>query len=215
MLVQPIEFGHASAPFELLVVEVTDQGKRRPVKVARLFPVGERRAVAELLAPKLVWLRNWLFVLSGVEQMPSAHGHRAVLQSWICKLSPPAYAIGFRITNTHVGGVLRPRRVLHEAGKSGGRLAVGEQFERVLGRHSLGAQLSYYQASGSGDSTRHLLDCRLEWMAEERFELSGLRVLSAHGERPEQVECNGWLCEFDIELPELTRSQIRMLGPSH
>ncbi|WP_444847580.1 hypothetical protein [Duganella caerulea] len=219
LLVQPIQFGHEfsqdAAPYELLVVEVTDQGKRRPMKVARLVPVGERQAVAELLSPKLVWFRNWQFVLSGVEQVAGAHGIRAVLQSWICKLSSPAYAIGFKVTNTHQGGVLRPRRILRETGKSGGQLAVAEHFETVLGRHTLRAQLDRYQASDCGNTARHLFDCRLEWMAEERFELSGLRVVSAHGERPEQVECDGWLCEFDIELPELTRSQVRMLGPFH
>lgn len=213
-LVKPVEFGEAAAPFELLVVEVTDQGKRRPMKVARLVPIGERRAIAELLAPKLVWLQNWEFVLSGVEHVPGVHGVRAVLQSWICKLSPPPQAVGFRVANTHVGGVLRPRRILHETGKSRGRLAVTGRFESVLGRHTLYAQLSH-SLSGDGNAMQHLLDCRLEWMAQERFELSGLRVVSAYGERPEQVECDGWLCEFDVELPELTKSQIRSLGPSH
>ena len=213
MLGQPVEFGEALAPFELRVVEVTDQGKRRPMKVARLVRVGERRVIAELLDPKLVWLQNWQFVLSGLEQVPGAHGIRAVLQSWICKLVPPAHAIGLRVSNTHIGGVLRPSRTLHDTGKMRGLLAVAGQFELVLGRHTLRAQLIQVTSSG-GSPTPHLLDCRLEWMGEERFELGGLRVVSAYGERPEQIERDGWLCEFDIELPELTKSQIRMLVAS-
>lgn len=34
---EPLRIGTASAPFELLVVDVTDQGKRRPSLVARLY----------------------------------------------------------------------------------------------------------------------------------------------------------------------------------
>lgn len=42
----PAVIGEAPAAYELLVVEVTDQGKRRPTKIARLFPAGGRVAVA-------------------------------------------------------------------------------------------------------------------------------------------------------------------------
>lgn len=151
--------------------------------------------------------------MAPLEQVPGVHGTRAVLQSWICKLILPVHVIGFRVANTHVSGVLRPRRTLHDTGKMRGRLAMTSQFESVLGRHTLRAELNQVPTNGRSLAP-HLLDCRLEWMAEERFELGGLRVVSAYGERPEQVECDGWLCEFDIELPELTKSQIRMLAAS-
>ena len=76
----------------MLVVEVIDQGKRRPTKIARLFPAGGRIAVAELVAPKLVWFKNLDFVLSGT-------------QSWLCKLQAPNYAVGFKARHTHKDGV--------------------------------------------------------------------------------------------------------------
>jgi hypothetical protein len=39
-----------TAPLELLIVYVTDQGSRRPMKVARVGPIGEQQIIAELLA---------------------------------------------------------------------------------------------------------------------------------------------------------------------
>lgn len=59
------QIGHPGRSLELVVVEVTDQGQRRPTKVARLIPPGTRVAVAELTAPKLAWFNNDKFVLSG------------------------------------------------------------------------------------------------------------------------------------------------------
>ena len=45
---EPVRVGAAPAPFELLVVDVTDQGTRRPSKVARLYALGSKAIVAEL-----------------------------------------------------------------------------------------------------------------------------------------------------------------------
>ena len=47
-LPEPVRVRGTPAPFELLVIEVTDQGKRRPSKVARLYAPGSKGIVAEL-----------------------------------------------------------------------------------------------------------------------------------------------------------------------
>jgi hypothetical protein len=209
-----VQLGDTPAPFDLTVVEVTDQGKRRPTKVARLTPVGERKAIAELVAPKLVWLDGWGLVLSGIEGMPSAQGRRDVYQSWICKLSPPAFTVGYKVTSTYDGGVLRPRRALREAGHTGGHLTVTSRIVDALGRHAICAELMRYAPSGTGYRPSQLVDCRLEWMGEDRFELVGLAVRPAHEDRPEEIECGGWICGFDVEVPstgEPTRSERKPL----
>ena len=66
-LPEPVRVGGTPAPFELLVVEVTDQGKRRPSKVARLYAPGTKSIVAELAAVQLLWLKGFEFVLHGVD----------------------------------------------------------------------------------------------------------------------------------------------------
>jgi hypothetical protein len=215
LLPAPEPLWEAPVPYELIVVDVTDQGKRRPSKVARLIPAGERRAIAELMAPKLVWLEGWQLALSGLEEIPDPIGRKIVAQSWVCKLSPPPFAIGFKVTNTYVSGVLRPRRVLHEAGKSGGKLAVGSRMDPILGRQTMRAELLHYEQSKFSYPPPHLIDCGLEWMSEERFELGGLLVQNAFEERPERILRDGWLVEYDIELPELTRVQKTMMKSGH
>jgi len=78
MLPEPSPIGETPAPFELVVMEVTDQGQRRPAKIARLVPPGTRRTVAELVAPKLVWLRGYTFILAGLEELKDPSGAKEV-----------------------------------------------------------------------------------------------------------------------------------------
>lgn len=84
------------APLELLVLGVTDQGRRRPTKVTRLFAEGSRVAVAELAAPRLVWFKGGNFVLSGTPVYTAQRGNLSAHQSWVCKLDLPPYMLGYR-----------------------------------------------------------------------------------------------------------------------
>ncbi|MFL6634992.1 MAG: hypothetical protein ACJ8HJ_22020 [Massilia sp.] len=70
---------------ELVVQDVTDQGLRRPVKVARLLQDGERRA--ELYDVRIVWLNSGRMTLSGFERQRNEAGQLVdFAQSWLCVL---------------------------------------------------------------------------------------------------------------------------------
>lgn len=197
-------FGTPPAPFELLVVEVTDQGKRRPSKVARLVPAGQRVAMVELLAPKLVWLGGWDFALSGTEALASDRGVLNVAQSWYCRLAAPKNAVGFIARHTHDDGVeLRYGEILDRYGaKSKGQLTISNVYAQALGRHTLRADL-LDDGGAPAFCCRALLDVELQWMAEERFALTGLVEREAGADSPERLLRQGWLCEYDLaELVE-------------
>lgn len=202
LLAEPIAFGATSAPYELLVVEVTDQGARRPTRVARLVPVGERVAVAQLVAPRLAWLGGWDMVLSGVEEGPGNGGVAGVAQSWICRLAPPLYATGFLARHMHKDGVaLRKGAIFDRYGSSTkGRLTVASVHEEMLGRHTMRAELA---SIGQGSSLAgELVEVELAWMAEDRFALTGFHHQVAWEGRPARLVRQGWLCEYLMEEPE-------------
>lgn len=48
-------------------------------------------------------------------------------------------------------------------------------------------------------------------MSDETFELAGMRVWDAHGDRPKRLERAGWLCEIDVKERELTNAEYRAL----
>lgn len=95
LLGEGLVFGTTPAPFELLVQEVTDQGKRRPMKVARLYEPGTKRSIAELVGARLVWFKGDEFVLAGADVSPGERGPVHAAQSWLCKLAPPEHALGY------------------------------------------------------------------------------------------------------------------------
>lgn len=204
LLDEPLMIGDTPAPFEVLVVEVTDQGKRRPTKVARLIPAGGRVAIAELVVPKLVWFKQWDFVLSGTEQAKLDSGVFGASQSWLCKLQPPNYAVGFKARHTHKDGVEIARRALMDryAPESKGWLSIQVAKEAALGRHAVCAQLARPGAETSPTWRTHaLLDVDLEWMSEERFSLSGFDPRGPSAELRTRLLRHGWLCEFDVDPP--------------
>lgn len=84
------QIGDVHSPYELLMVEVTDQGRRRPTRVARLVPPGSRVAVAELVAPKLAWFKNDMLVLSGMDALARERATVHASQTWRCKLDVPS-----------------------------------------------------------------------------------------------------------------------------
>jgi hypothetical protein len=203
LLAEPVRFEASPELLELMIVEVTDQGKRRPSRVARIFPQGARVPMAQLVAPRLVWLAGWDLVLSGVEEGPGNGGVASVAQSWICRLAPPQYAIGFLARHTHKDGVeLRKGAIFDRYGSSTkGKMAVASVHDEALGRHTMRAELSR-----NNDPHRALygalLDVELGWMTDERFALTGLHQHGAWEGRPARLVRQGWLCEYDIEEPE-------------
>lgn len=209
-LAAPLPVVEGAMLMELLVVEVTLDGNRRPAKVARLQAIGERRILAQLARPKLVRLQGWNLVLSGIEVVRDAAGRpREVAQTWVCKLHVPENAVGYRTRSLYVGGVAQPKRTVRDNGGSHGLLVVGDDYSNVLQRHTACAELRSHQISTF--PAGRLIDCHIEWMSEEAFELGGLRVREAHKEEPEQLERGGWLVDIDIRQRELTRQEARML----
>lgn len=204
LLQEPSPIGAEPAPFELLVVEVTDQGKRRPTKIARLIPPGSRIAVAELIAPKLVWFKKWGFVLSGMEHTLAPNGRMGAAQSWVCKLHAPAYAVGFKARHTHKDGVEMTRANLMDryCSSSRGVLCIESVKDDALGRHSVVGRLDRPRGDESKWPPPRLLDIELEWMSEERFSLAGFDQRGPSGDRPARLLRHGWLCEFEVDQPE-------------
>lgn len=76
----------------LVIMDVTDQGLRRPVKVARL-PCEPRRPMLELFEPRIVWAADGRFTLTGFERTKNDAGQLVdYAQSLLCVLItvPPA-----------------------------------------------------------------------------------------------------------------------------
>lgn len=69
----------------LVILNVTDQGLRRQVKVARLAAlVGGTR---ELIEPQIVWAADDRFTLTGFERRKNEKGETVdYAQSWLCML---------------------------------------------------------------------------------------------------------------------------------
>ncbi len=199
-----------AALMELVVVEVTLDGNRRPAKVARLRPIGEQRILAQLLLPKLVKLQGWNLVLSGIEELKEGPGRpRCVAQTWVCKVWTPDNSVGFRVRDTYQQGVHLPKSGIHQSSGTRGRLVVTTDYATPLQRHTLCAEVHYHQTATF--PAGRLVDCHIEWMSDETFEIGGLKVCGAHGEKPERIERAGWLCEIDVEQRELTKREARML----
>lgn len=69
----------------LVVMEVTDQGLCRPVKVARLIAHG--KVSGELIDPHLVWAADGRFTLAGFERGTNSAGEQVdYAQSWLCSV---------------------------------------------------------------------------------------------------------------------------------
>lgn len=75
-----------------VIMDVTDQGLRRPVKVARLKRPGINGHEIELLDPHIVWTNEGKFTLAGFERVNNEEGKAVEFaQSWLCALDfrPP------------------------------------------------------------------------------------------------------------------------------
>lgn len=210
MLASALPVVEGASLLELLVVDVTLPGNRRPSKVARLQPIGEQRILAQLAAPKLVQLKGWAFALSGVEECKDQFQKvRGTAQTWICQFHVPDAAVGFRAKDMYRQGVAVPRSGVRDCSGTRGVLTVAGDYSNALQRHTICAELRGHQISTFPQA--RLIDCFIEWMAKTSFELGGLQVSPAHGDRPERLERAGWLCELDIRERELSKREARML----
>jgi len=208
MLPAAVRIGELPPPFELLVMDVTDQGRRRPTKVARLVPLGARTAVAELVAPKLVLVRGADLVLSGTELVGTGRSPLNAGQTWLCRLALPATHASFKVWTNHNGGVEVMRRRVLSMGPNvtGAEIAVGSVMHEALGRHTTQALVKR-----NGLTPLTLIDCELDWMAEERFCLSGFQQYPDSADWPARLLKQGWLCEHDVPAPVAVAGQERLL----
>lgn len=70
---------------KLVIMDVTDQGRHRPVKVARLL--SSRGVECELQDVHVVWLNDNRFTFTGDERIPGPDGKTVCYkQSWLCTL---------------------------------------------------------------------------------------------------------------------------------
>lgn len=88
---------------ELTVLDTTDQGLRRQVKVARLIQQSHHTSVAELIDPHVLWMSGERFVLSGFERRRNAAGQDVdYAQSWLCTLEKqPEQSTPIRAADYH------------------------------------------------------------------------------------------------------------------
>lgn len=195
---------------ELLVVDVTLDGNRRPSKVARLHPIGEPRILAQLAMPELVQLKGWTLALSGIEERKDENkALRGTSQTWLCQLYAPNNAVGFRVKNTYRSGAPIPKSSVRDDSGARGRLVVAGDHSKALQRSTTCAELHSHQISTFPQ--KRLINCSLLWMSDFTFELTGLQVNPARGDRPEQLERAGWLCEVDVQERGLTKAEARRL----
>lgn len=81
----------AGTPGQLVILDITDQGKHRPTKVARLHQGEQLRA--ELRDVAVVWLNEGRMTLTGYEQVTNDTGQAVEYrQSWLIALdNGPAF----------------------------------------------------------------------------------------------------------------------------
>lgn len=74
---------------KLVILDVTDQGRHRPVKVARL--ISQRGTECELSDVHVVWLNDNRITFTGDEKFPGPDGKPVCFkQSWLCMLDTDA-----------------------------------------------------------------------------------------------------------------------------
>jgi hypothetical protein len=182
-------------PCELVVMDVTDQGQRRPVKVARLLRLGEHTPVGELVAPRVVHLRRSHFVLSGTERQRDTSGKlMGFAQSWLCQLAPPFDTAALEVSDMYRGGVAVDRAA-GDVYPRKGELAMGFERDGELGRITPLTRM--LREDGSVDA-RQLLDTALEWVSGGRFMLSGYERTAGSAGKPPALLVQAWLGAFQL-----------------
>lgn len=76
---------------DLSIGTVTDQGMHRPVCVARLRELDGTQIKIELVEPRILWMEQDRFVLTGFERIRNQAGMKVdYAQSWLCMTKVPA-----------------------------------------------------------------------------------------------------------------------------
>jgi hypothetical protein len=71
----------------LVIMDATDQGLRRQVKIARLSGDDSRDVRAELIEPHVIWANDGRFMLTGFERGRNEAGETVdYAQSWLCSV---------------------------------------------------------------------------------------------------------------------------------
>lgn len=185
-------------PCELVVMDVTDQGQRRPVKVARLFRPGDRSPAGELVAPRVVHLRRTHFVLSGTERQRDTQGRfMGFAQSWLCQLAPPFDTAPLEVSDMYRGGVAleRSARAAAYGYPRKGELAMVFERDAELGRIT---PLTRLQRSDGSFDARQLLDTTLEWVSGGRFLLAGYERSPGSPGKPPALLVQAWLASYQL-----------------
>jgi len=74
---------------ELVIMDTTDQGLRRQVKVARIS-IDLPHYTMELVEPHILWVTGSNFVLTGFERGTNDKGEAVdFAQSWLCSVEAP------------------------------------------------------------------------------------------------------------------------------
>ena len=208
LLAEGMVIGSTPAPFSLRVQQVTDQGKRRPVKVARLYAPGTKAILAELVGARLVWLKGDEFVLAGADVLPGDRGPVHAAQSWLCKLAQPLHALGYSARFMFDHGRQLPWGEINGrwATVSNGQLRIASALDEHVGRHTTRAILQH------GQTDYQMTDCELDFIGEDRFQISGFQPHPATDEYPARLLRQGWLMAIDIQTPE-QKEFIRSLAP--
>ena len=210
LLTEGLVIGSVPAPLDLLVQEVTDQGKRRPVKVARLYAPGAKSILAELIGVRLVWFCGDEFVLAGADVSPGDREPVHGAQSWLCKLAQPLHALGYSGRFMFDQGRQLPWGEVNGrwASVSNGQLHVASVLDEQLARHTTRALMR------AGRSESQLIDCELDFIGEDRFQFSGFQPHEATSEHPARLLRQGWLMAIDIQTLE-QKAFIRSLQEKH
>ena len=76
----------------LTIMDVTDQGLRRPVKVVRLRQTAGH--IYELIDPHILWASDGRFTLTGFERVRNDIGEAVdYAQSWLCTIDTDLYEV--------------------------------------------------------------------------------------------------------------------------
>jgi hypothetical protein len=171
----------------LLVVDITEEGNRRPIKVARLYPLGQQRILAQLKLPDLVQLKGWKLVLSGIEELPGRRKSKSRRWTNLGVRTPPAGKRSGLQGQGHLHG-RRPSAARGAPQTTGtrGTLLVAGEHSNALQRHTTCAEVHHHQISTF--PAKRLINCHIEFMGESTFGLGGLHVREAHQEAPQRLE---------------------------
>jgi hypothetical protein len=192
-------------PVELRIETTTDQGTRRPMKVARLLWGFPARTMAELTRVRMDWLNDHTFIFSGIEQgKDGCKNVVSYLQVWLCKLAPPFDRAPLRVQHLYQAGTMEKRSEWRHNGPISMCVELDQELRKMTTRVTTGAP---------GTSEYHLLDAEIVWLGQDRFQLDGFAIKAQFKDEPAAVHRQSWLCTYDLSVdPSTLDKRGRKLG---